>query len=38
MSDAAGAQAWSFDVGGRVLTDRRTTNRATATSTPPPAI
>jgi RHS repeat-associated protein len=29
MSDAAGAQAWSFDVGGRVVADRRTTNGVT---------
>jgi RHS repeat-associated protein len=29
MSDAAGAQAWSFDVGGRVVADRRTTNSVT---------
>jgi RHS repeat-associated protein len=29
MSDAAGAEAWSYDAMGRVLTDRRTTNAVT---------
>ena len=29
MTDAAGAEAWSYDVIGRVLTDRRTTNSVT---------
>jgi RHS repeat-associated protein len=33
MSDAAGAEAWSFDVMGRVLTDRRTTNSVTKSTT-----
>jgi len=29
MSDAAGGEAWSYDVMGRVLTDQRTTNSIT---------
>jgi len=32
MSDAAGAEAWSYDVMGRVLSDRRTTNGVTKTT------
>ena len=29
MCDAVGGEAWSYDVLGRVLTDRRTTNSVT---------
>jgi hypothetical protein len=33
MSDAAAAGAWSYDVRGRLLTDRRTTNGITKNTT-----
>ena len=32
MCDAAGAEAWSYDAIGRTLTDRRTTNGVTKTT------